>query len=200
MAKRKLCDQCKRPINVCFCQYISKQANYWPITILQHYKESHHPLGTAIIAKLGLNHCDILLSNDPDYHQKKEILIKQQPLLIYPGEESTAIEEMKFEKTRPLIFLDGTWRKTRLLLHESPELNQITKVSINPNSISRYRIRKTPNPQALSTLEAIVYVLSLLEKDQTKYQSLLEAMDQMINKQIKLMGEDTYQRNYLNKD
>jgi len=200
MAKRKLCDQCKRPVSVCYCQFISKHANEWPVTILQHYKETHHPLSTATIAKLGLSHCDILLSNDPYYHEKKEQLINQQPLLIYPGEESIPIEEMKFEKPRPLVFLDGTWRKTRLLLHESPELNQITKVSINPDSISRYRIRKSPNPQALSTLEAIVHVLSLLEKDQTKFQSLLDAMDQMVNKQIELMGEETFKRNYLNKD
>jgi len=200
MPKRKLCDRCKRPITVCYCQHISKQENNWPVTILQHYKESHHPLGTATIAKLGLNHCDILLSNDPNYQENKERLIKQQPLLIYPGEESIPIEEMKFEKPRPLVFLDGTWRKTRLLLHESPELNQITKVSINPDTISQYRIRKTPNPQALSTLEAIIYVLSLLEKEQMKYQSLLDAMNNMVNKQIELMGEETFKRNYLNKD
>jgi len=196
MAKRKLCDQCKRPINVCYCQYITRLENQWPIFILQHFKESNHALGTANIAKLSLSNCEILLSNDSNYHAKKEALVKQQPLLIYPGDDSVPIDEVTFEKPRPLMFLDGTWRKTRLLLHESPELNQLQKVGIKPEILSRYRIRKPPNPQALSTLEAIVYVLSKLESETDKYQRLLHTMDQMINKQIDLMGEDTFNRNY----
>jgi len=196
MTKRKLCDQCKRPTNVCYCQFISRLENQWPVFILQHFKESNHALGTANIAKLSLSNCEILLSNDSNYHVKKDALIKQKPLLVYPGNKCIPIEEVKIEKPRPLIFLDGTWRKTRRLLYESTDLNQLQKINIKPDTLSRYRIRKTPNPHALSTLEAIVYVLSKLEAETDKYQPLLHTMDQMINKQIELMGEDTFNRNY----
>ena len=198
MTKRKLCDQCKRPGKVCFCQSITTVENLWPVVILQHFKESKHPLGTAIIAELSLKNCKLHLSNNENYTKQKDLLIKQQPLLIYPGNDSIPMEEIASDKPRPLIFLDGTWRKTRLLLHESPELNQLTKVNINPEKLSRYKIRKAPMPEALSTLEAIIDVLSALEKDQTKYQPLLHTMDTMINKQIELMGEETFKRNYLN--
>jgi DTW domain-containing protein YfiP len=206
MSKRTYCDRCNRPSQVCFCQNISLLDNHWPISIIQFYKEKKHPLGTITIAKLGLSNCQVILSDDPNYNDMRENLIKQQPLLVYPGENSIPLEplaedvlrneNLSTSEKRPILFLDGTWRKTRRLLHESPELDKLTKISIQPDMHSRYRIRKAPNPQALSTLEAIVYVLSLLEKDSNKYQSLLDAMDLMINKQIEMMGNETFKQNY----
>ena len=203
MTKRKTCEKCKRPIKVCFCERISVIENQWPITILQYFKESKHPLNTANIAELSLTNCKIHLTNNENYKEQIKTLIQPTPnqaLLIYPDKDSTPIEKIDTNETRPLIFLDGTWRKTRRLLYESPELDQLPKVSISPDMISRYKIRKAPSPESLSTLEAIVHVLSVLEKDPTKYQPLLNTMDTMINKQIEIMGEETFKKNYPNSD
>ena len=175
--------------------------NLWPVYIFQYFKEKQHPLNTAIIAKLGLKQSEIIRSNEANFDQQCEAIIKQQPLLIYPGEDSIPIETLLdesaiTEKPRPILFLDGTWRKTRLLIHESPQIAQLQKISIKPKLRSRYKIRKAPNPDAISTLEAIVYVLSRLEHEPDKYHSLLETMDIMINKQIEMMGEETFSKNY----
>ena len=119
MTKRKICTHCQRPINVCYCDSITRVENLWPIVILQYFKESKHPLGTANIAALSLKNCHLRLSNDKSYHEQNDLLLKHQPLLIYPGKDSTPIEDIALSKPRPLLFLDGTWRKTRRLLHES---------------------------------------------------------------------------------
>jgi len=73
---------------------------------------------------------------------------------------------------------------------------QLPRVSFQPETVSRYRIRKEPDEYALSTLEAIVYALSVLEGNVDTYQPLLDSMDWMIEKQIELMGRDVFERNY----
>ena len=73
---------------------------------------------------------------------------------------------------------------------------QLPKVSFRPETVSRYRIRKEPDEYALSTLEAIVYALSVLEGNADTYKPLLDSMDWMIEKQIELMGRDVFEKNY----
>ena len=82
------------------------------------------------------------------------------------------------------------------MLLESPALMQLPKVSFQPETVSRYRIRKEPDQYALSTLEAIVYALSVLEGNADTYKPLLDSMDWMIEKQIELMGKDVFEKNY----
>jgi len=196
MIKRMLCQRCERPINVCYCQNITTLENQWPVYIFQYFKENKYALGTARIAKLSLNNCNIFPSNHQEYQKQLDTLFLQSPLLIFPGKDSIPLTSLSLSKPKPLIFLDGTWRKTRRLLHESPQLESFVKVSFETNRLSRYRIRKAPSLFSVSTLEAIVYVLSYLENEPTKYQSLLNSMDLMINKQIEMMGETTFKKNY----
>ena len=194
---RITCQQCHRPLSACFCHRLTKVDNAWPVHILQHKKEAKHALGTAIIAQLSLQHCQLLTAGNSPCQQKLERLIsEQQPLLIYPGNDSQSLSEVVGQTLRPLIFIDSTWRKSKRMLLESPQLQSLPKVSFKPAQPSRYQIRKASNASARSTLEAIVTVLSALEKDSEKYQPLLATMDWMIQQQIEKMGEETFARNY----
>jgi len=197
MMKRKTCPICQRPLSVCICHKIKEIDNLWPIWILQDSTEKKHAIGTAKIANLSLSQCNTFTA---EYAQCNETLTSSieslAPVLVYPGDDVLTLDELAVEATRPLLFLDGTWRKTKKMFYEIPILKDMPRLSINPDSISRYRIRKTPNDSAISTLEAIVYVLSKLENDTEKYQPMLEAMDWMIEKQIEYMGEATFRKNY----
>jgi DTW domain-containing protein YfiP len=176
---------------VCYCHTINKVANSWPIHIFQHTQEAKHALNTARIAQLSLENCELFEVNEVSE------AFSADTLLIYPGNDSLPLEEMSLTTTRPLIFLDGSWRKTKRMLLESTSLQSLQKVSIRPDFCSRYRIRKSPFSDGISTLEAIVSVLHYLDGDKNNYSSLLTSMDYMIEKQIELMGEEIYQRNYL---
>ncbi len=196
--KRSLCNQCHRPQVVCLCHTLSHIENHWPIHILQHPNETKHAIGTAKIAQLSLSKCKVYVSKSfTTNHGFSHLIENTNPLLVYPGEQSTPVENFIATEPRPLIFLDGSWRKTRRMIYETPELQALPKVSFTPNRPSRYRIRKEPNEQAVSTLEAIVAVLSELENSYDMYQPLLKTMDWMINKQIELMGKKIYEKNYL---
>jgi len=191
-----------RPLKVCYCHTIQRVDNRWPIHILQHPTESKHAIGTARIASLSLNQCQLQVGESFD-EEALELLFATglstempQPVLVYPGEHSQELLELNPLEPQPLIFLDASWRKSRRMLLESPALMQLPKVSFQPKAVSRYRIRKEPGEYALSTLEAIVYALTVLEGDAYRYKPLLESMDWMIEKQIERMGRDVFKKNY----
>ncbi|WP_361194396.1 DTW domain-containing protein, partial [Streptomyces sp. NPDC021354] len=60
---------------------------------------------------------------------------------------------------------------------------------------SRYRLRKAPMPGALSTIEAIVTALNLLDSP-SRFDELLRPFDALIEGQIDAMGREVYRRNH----
>jgi len=61
--------------------------------------------------------------------------------------------------------------------------------------VSRYRLRKAPEPGALSTVEAIVQALETLEAP-VSFAGLLRPFEALIEGQIRAMGEETFLRNH----
>ena len=94
-----------------------------------------------------------------------------------------------------LIVPDGTWRKARRILHANPALTPLARLTLKPTAASTYRLRKASEPDALSTIEAIVQTLSALEPTQD-FLPLLRPFDVLIEQQIAAMGSETYARNY----
>ncbi|MBV1874649.1 MAG: DTW domain-containing protein [Gammaproteobacteria bacterium] len=194
MTKRASCPHCKRPVRVCYCHTIQQVDNQWPVHILQHPREAKHAIGTAGIAALSLNNCQ--LQQGENFTLNSMGLETRQAVLIYPGEDAESLELLRNDLPKTLVFLDASWRKSHRMLMESPELQGLVKIGLQSELASRYRIRKSKYAESLSTLEAIAHVLACLESDEAKYMPLLNSMDWMIEKQISLMGEDVYRRNY----
>jgi len=193
MSKRERCAACQRPHSHCYCQLLVNVDNRWPVKILQHPLESRHALGTARIAALCLRQCELETTTSPT---PQLLNTSPEPVLLYPGPDSLPLEALADGPIRPLLFLDATWRKSRRMLLESPALADLPKYCLPTTPVSRYRIRREPNSQALSTLEAIVYSLALLEGSDEKYQPLLQIMDALIDEQIAQMGQEVFERNY----
>ena len=94
------------------------------------------------------------------------------------------------------VFIDASWRKAKKIWYLSTNLHQLTAIELDEIKASNYRIRKEPEPGMVSTLESIVNLLSCLEPDSEKYQPLLDIFNEMIDHQIKCMGDEVYQKNY----
>lgn len=195
MVKRERCASCLRPLALCYCAQLSPIDNLWPVWILQHPTESRHALGTARIAAIGLRHCKLEVSKEAD-EDSPFARADITPALIYPGPHSLSLLGLEREPHRPLLFIDATWRKSRRMMAENPWLENLPRYALPSPPKSRYRIRREPNPEAISTLEAIVHSLSLLEGDAARYRTLLEQMDRLVDEQIAHMGEEVFARNY----
>lgn len=195
---RARCSRCERPISHCLCALIPLLPSRTRILILQHPQESRHALNTARLAALGLINCELLCAEqfgelesvlgDPRWHN----------CLLFPGEQSQAVAE--FASSHPgrplqLVVPDGTWRKVRRLLYLNPLLLGLPRVTLATCVPSRYRLRKAPAADALSTIEAITQALEELE-GAGRFSQLLKPFDALIEGQIAAMGPATYQRNH----
>lgn len=197
------CPACRRPADYCYCSRITVVNNQIPVFILQDKRESRHAIGTARIAALSLTHAEIAEIDLDRPQNHKDMLASAfsrplvSPLLLYPGGQEPRIAVTGFDNTPPqLLVIDADWKRSRRMLHVFPELAALPRISLSNLPVSRYRIRKEPAPNAVSTLEAIVATLQHLEPERD-FTPLLATMDWVIDQQIARMGQGVYEANYI---
>ncbi|WP_422450168.1 MULTISPECIES: DTW domain-containing protein [unclassified Endozoicomonas] len=61
---RPLCPRCQRPETQCYCSALKEEIACMDIIILQHPRESRHPLNTARILELGIGNCEVWVGED----------------------------------------------------------------------------------------------------------------------------------------
>ncbi|SDU04663.1 tRNA-uridine aminocarboxypropyltransferase [Pseudomonas yamanorum] len=193
---RPQCPRCLRPITHCLCPLIPRLDSRTRVLLLQHPSEVNHALNTARLAALGLVNAQLVvgevfedlqaLLNPPGY----------QARLLFPAEDAQPLQAYT-PSDEPLLLVvpDGTWRKARKLLHLNPLLAALPRVTLAEGAVSRYRLRKAPGPGALSTVEAIVQALQVLEAP-TSFEPLLKPFEALIEGQIAAMGDEVFQRNH----
>ncbi len=160
-------------------------ANRTRITIVQHPRERFHPIGTARIARLGLANASVLVPRAVAPRSLR-IPLELAPgsALLFPGPGARDLAELRpLERPSGLVVVDGTWSQARALLRENPALRLLPQVSLRPRAPSRYRLRKQPRRHFISTIEAIVEALRLLEPETSGLDGLLGAFDRMIDEQ-----------------
>lgn len=204
---REYCYRCYRPESACLCGKIKLVHNKPQIIILQHKDEVRHPKGSAIIADLSLQNCSRYVGEDFSTHSQLNQLLddhSKRVFPVFPTEYAMPLSSFRqhYSTTEDtleqfvFIFIDASWRKARKIWHLSSNLHPFTGIQLDEPQVSNYRIRKTPAPGLLSTVESIVALLSYVESAPAKYQPLLDTFNTMIDHQIKSMGAAVYQKNY----
>ena len=204
--QRLVCATCLRPQRTCICQWIRPTAHAVEVLVLQHPLEVNQAKGSARLLHLSLPHSrlvtgevfaeqtlqDLLtapLASRPGAHRPKQLL------LLYPD---TPQDRAPASATAPswlagdvceltqlrLIVLDGTWRKSRKMLHLNPALQRLPRLALLDVAASHYVIRKAQRPDQLSTLEATCLALMQLEGCTQKFQPLLTAFDGFVAQQL----------------
>ena len=188
---RPQCPRCARPASHCLCSLIPTMESRVPVLILQHPSEASHALNTARLAVLGLSNAELLVGETFEAS-----LFPPGSYLLFPGDDAAPAESLRGSgRIERLVVPDGTWRKARKLLHLNPHLAALPRVSLPVGLVSRYRVRKAPMPGALSTLEAVVTALNLLENTE-RFDALLQPFEALVEGQIQAMGDDVFRRNH----
>jgi hypothetical protein len=91
-----------------------------------------------------------------------------QPYVVFPGEFAaperlvTSLPVEVGEQKRPLfILLDGTWSEARKIFRKSPYLNALPVLSLQPEQLSRYRLRRSTHDHHFCTSEVAALCLAL---------------------------------------
>jgi len=194
---RPRCERCQRPLAHCLCPLIPHLDSRTRVVVLQHPSETAHALNTARLVALGLVNAELRIG---EVFEDLDALLATpgyRPALLFPGDEAEVLQGYGQDVDLPLLLIvpDGTWRKARKLLYLNSLLESLPRVTLGHVQPSRYRLRKAPEPGALSTLEAVVQALNVLEAP-AAFDELLRPFEALIEGQIEAMGAQTYQRNH----
>jgi DTW domain-containing protein YfiP len=187
------CYDCFRPKQACFCAAIPRIDNQTEVLILQHRRERFHPFNTARIVQKALRNSHLLADHTSQLALR--LRLKPRAGLLYPGPTALLISDLASEQ-RPeqLVVLDGTWHHAKTLIREIPALQSLPRYRLAPTEPSRYRIRREPSATSLSTVEAAVAALRILEPETGGLDQLLRAFDTMIEDQLAHPGSANGQR------
>lgn len=125
-----------------------------------------------------------------------------QPIVVFP-EQYVEHDERVIRgdaksiiggKTPLLIFLDGSWREARRIFRKSPYLDKLPVMSLSPDSVSQYMMRRSDNDQHLATAEVASLVLEQIgETEASKVLSSWFAVfrESYMNSKTRLKPDDT---------
>ncbi|MBA1250027.1 tRNA-uridine aminocarboxypropyltransferase [Pseudomonas luteola] len=194
---RPRCAACQRPESHCLCALVPRLSSATRLLILQHPDETQHALNTARLAALGLVNSELLVGEQ--FEGLEARWEGYTPWLLFPDEQAESLEHIKAKAEHSgktmLVIPDGTWRKARKLLYLNPCVAALPRVSLPAGLSSRYRLRKAPAAGAVSTIEAIVTTLNILEMPK-RFDALLAPFERLIERQIEAMGKEVFAKNH----
>jgi DTW domain-containing protein YfiP len=179
---KELCYNCGLPNIICICDKIEQISLKNKVSVIIPYIERHKSSNTGGLVKAVLSNSEVFIRGEKNklFNPDKVIKEEYQNLILYTGGRELTHEYVKsFDKPINLIVPDGTWTTAPRIVVREPKFHKIPKVSlINPPK-SQYKLRKHPNPYYISTFEAILYSLEIIEdnhklKDKLLYYFLMK--------------------------
>jgi DTW domain-containing protein YfiP len=187
---RAVCYRCHKPQITCICSTLPRVENRTPVLVLQHPRERLHPIGTARFARLGLVNSRVEVAwNAGERESERPAWVPEDAALLYPSAHARDLRELSSDRMpRALVVLDGTWSTVRTLYRDKLWLHRMPHYRFTPGAPGRYRLRREPQLDYVSTIEAIVEALHILEPETAGFGELLAAFDAMIDQQLTYVG------------
>ncbi len=172
---------------MCYCPLLPRLDTTTRVVILQHRRERDMPIGTARMASLCLPQAELHVGVDwAESAPLARALAdpERPPVLLYPGPDARDILREPPVGPVTLVVVDGTWSQARAVVRDNPILNALPRYAFVAPEPSRYRIRREPRAEYCSTIEALVHVLGVLERDPARFRALLVPFEAMIDAQL----------------
>ncbi|HQO09247.1 MAG TPA: tRNA-uridine aminocarboxypropyltransferase [Clostridiales bacterium] len=160
------CPHCRLFKAICICGDIKVYSLRTRVTLMMHVKEVKRATNTGKLASLMLSNSSTVLIGEPDRPAKRDdiVLDGYENLVLYPN--ATQIIERSFldtlEKPVNLIVLDGNYNQAGKMFR-SEIIEGVKRVRLPAGQKSDYEIRKSRNIERISTIEAIVNAIEIIE-------------------------------------
>mmetsp|Transcript_6028 Transcript_6028/g.7610 ORF Transcript_6028/g.7610 Transcript_6028/m.7610 type:complete len:243 (-) Transcript_6028:1126-1854(-) len=190
--KREECLECERPKDQCMCAaIINPPLNLCTrVWILTHPCELRNPAikRTGRFVQKSLCKCKTLVGRDFSVFPELVACLKTEDcFLLFPGKNAMPLEKYLCEQNEyaytqhengvNLIIIDATWRFAREIAFKNNQLLAKAKLVMLTSFKGKFAVRRPPKDGYVSTLEAVVAALSLLENlDSATQEKLLAPM------------------------
>lgn len=184
--RRKACERCLRPQTACLCALARPTAHRTEVLVLQHPQEQRHAKNSVALLRLSLASCEVVVGERFAPAALQALLHRRgrDTRLLYPDVPAApAPPAMEATAGAPLrlVVLDATWRKSLRMLLEHPALAALPRLQLEAPAPTRNRaIRAARRADQVSTLEATVQALAMLEGPSFDAAPLLDAFDHFV--------------------
>ncbi|HEY3447082.1 MAG TPA: tRNA-uridine aminocarboxypropyltransferase [Myxococcales bacterium] len=181
---RQTCPRCLRPTCVCYCAQLPSVRTRTRVVLLQHPRESRVPIGTARMASLCLTGSQFFVGLDfsADARLQASLADPACPAaLLFPGEDAVDLAAKPPAGPITLVVVDGTWSQAKKLLTLNPAIAALPRYALDAAG-SEYGLRRAPQADHISTLEAVAHALGILEGPETR-EALLVPLRRMVSMQ-----------------
>jgi DTW domain-containing protein YfiP len=184
---RAMCFRCMRPERVCFCAHVPSIASETRVLIVQHPREELMPIGTARMASLCLPSSTLVVGTSVEDDPRVRAALDdpaRQAILLWPGPGARDLETSPPDGPVTLVVVDGTWSLAKKLVRLNPRIAALPRYALAPTTPSEYRIRPEPSETCVSTIEAVMHALGVLERDPERFTAMMRPFRAMVDMQI----------------
>lgn len=163
------CSACRVIESHCLCAWRPSVETRSGVCLIMTNKEVFKPSNTGwLIADVVRDNHAFIWSRTEVDEQLLALLNNPQwqPYLVFPGEyvePSRVTHRVDLDPSkRPLfILLDATWTEARKIFRKSPYFDRLPILSLLPDKLSRYRLRRSTRSEHLCTAEVAALCLEL---------------------------------------
>ena len=166
---RERCEGCRLALTHCLCTARPTVATRAGVCLLMADIEALKPTNTGWLvadvvpdtfafgwARTETDPALLALLDDPQW----------QPFVVFPGEYAAparVVHEVHVEPgRRPLfVLLDATWNEARKMFRKSPYLERFPVLSLRPEQVSQYRLRRSQRGDHFCTSEVAALCMEL---------------------------------------
>ena len=153
------CERCLLQRRVCLCADVPTVVTATRVVIVRHHLERWRSSNSGRLAHLALPNSEII-----DHGGAGGFAILP-PLdgawLVFP--EGAPIYDAPVPPPRQLVFLDATWSQARRMFRKLSGLRGLPLLRLPDAPMPAARLRESPMPGHVSTIEAIARALRLVE-------------------------------------
>src|SRR4030095_11004198 len=106
------------------------------------------------------------------------------PILLYPGPDARDVLREPPPGPVTLILVDGTWSQAKSVVRDHPILKALPRYAFAAPRPPQSRLRREPWVEYVSTIEALMHVLGVLEGEPERFRALLTPLNAMVDAQI----------------
>lgn len=204
---RVICTVCAQPNFGCYCAQVKPFDPNINFVILIHPIEFKRRIATGRMSHLSLKGSHLIKGQDYSDDSLVNQLIAEtdyHSVILYPGLQSKNLSKISeseksnlFPKDKKLrIFvIDGTWATARKMIRQSTNLKTLPRICFSPEKPSTFRVRKQPDDNCYSTIEAIHQTIELVGPTQgfhltdRIHDRLLNVFGFMVQRQLDFIEE-----------
>jgi len=193
--QRDRCLRCNRSRATCFCGFVKPFDTRTRFVLLMHPKEfKHQTTGTGRMTRIALRNSEIIMGLDFSQDPRLTTLLadaQYHTVLLFPGPGSLNLSQgnalaIPEGKKLQILLVDGTWAMAKKIIRLNGNLQALPRIHFTPAALSRFHIKRQPAAHCVSTIEAVYYLLDILEtrgleKLEGRHVPLLDAIDSLVS-------------------